>query len=122
LVKLSDKSIAYQQQFKNAIENDLQTAQAVAVMWDMIKSDIDNEEKYFLLMDFDKIFGLNLDNINEEKIDANIIILAERRLEARKKRNFDQSDKLRIKIEKAGCKIEDKGNSYTIKKSTTKPI
>jgi len=122
LVKLSDKSIAYQQQFKNAIENDLQTAQAVAVMWDMIKSDIDNEEKYFLLMDFDKIFGLNLDNINEEKIDANIIILAERRLEARKKRNFDQSDKLRIKIEKAGFKIEDKGNSYTIKKSTTKLI
>ena len=122
LVKLSDKSIAYQQQFKDAIENDLQTAQAVAVMWDMIKSDIDNEEKYFLLMDFDKIFGLNLDNINEEKIDANIIILAERRLEARKKRNFDQSDKLRIKIEKAGFKIEDKGNSYTIKKSTTKPI
>ena len=122
LVKLSDKSIAYQQQFKNAIENDLQTAQAVAVMWDIIKSDIDNEEKYFLLMDFDKIFGLNLDNINEEKIDANIIILAERRLEARKKRNFDQSDKLRIKIEKAGFKIEDKGNSYTIKKSTTKPI
>ena len=121
-VKLSDKSIAYQQQFKDAIENDLQTAQAVAVMWDMIKSDIDNEEKYFLLMDFDKIFGLNLDNINEEKIDANIIILAERRLEARKKRNFDQSDKLRIKIEKAGFKIEDKGNSYTIKKSTTKPI
>lgn len=122
LVKLSDKSIAYQQQFKNAIENDLQTAQAVAVMWDIIKSDIDNEEKYFLLMDFDKIFGLNLDNINQEKIDANIIILAERRLEARKKRNFDQSDKLRIKIEKAGFKIEDKGNSYTIKKSTTKPI
>jgi len=122
LVKLSDKSIAYQQQFMNAIENDLQTAQAVAVMWDIIKSDIDNEEKYFLLMDFDKIFGLNLDNINEEKIDANIIILAERRLEARKKRNFDQSDKLRIKIEKAGFKIEDKGNSYTIKKSTTKPI
>jgi len=121
-VKLSDKSIAYQQQFKDAIENDLQTAQAVAVMWDMIKSDIDNEEKYFLLMDFDKIFGLNLDNINEEKIDANIIILAEKRLEARKKRNFDQSDKLRIKIEKAGFKIEDKGNSYTIKKSTTKPI
>ena len=117
LVKLSDKSIAYQQQFKNAIENDLQTAQAVAVMWDMIKSDIDNEEKYFLLMDFDKIFGLNLDNINEEKIDANIIILAERRLEARKKRNFDQSDKLRIKIEKAGFKIEDKGDSYTIKKN-----
>lgn len=115
-VKLSNKSIAYQQQFKDAIENDLQTAQAVAVMWDMIKSDIDNEEKYFLLMDFDKVFGLNLENSIEEKIDANIIKLAEKRLEARRQRNFDMSDKLRIKIEKAGFKIEDVGDGYKIRK------
>jgi cysteinyl-tRNA synthetase len=115
-VKLSNKSIAYQQQFKDAIENDLQTAQAVAVMWDMIKSDIDNEEKYFLLMDFDKVFGLNLKNSIEEKIDANIIKLAEKRLEARRQRNFDMSDKLRIKIEKAGFKIEDVGDGYKIRK------
>jgi cysteinyl-tRNA synthetase len=116
LVKLSNKSIVFQQQFKDAIQNDLQTSQAVAVMWDMIKSDISNDEKYFLLLDFDKVFGLNLNNITEEKIDANIITLAERRLEARKQRNFDMSDRLRIKIEKAGVKIEDVGDSYKIKK------
>lgn len=115
--KLSSKSIVFQQQFRVAIENDLQTPQAVAIMWDMIKSDIKNEEKYYLLMDFDKIFGLNLNNIVEEKIDKNIIILAERRLDARRKRDFDASDRLRIKIEKAGFKIEDKGDSYTIKKN-----
>ena len=85
-------------------------------MWDMIKSDISNDEKYFLLIEFDKIFGLNLDSITEEKIDANIITLAERRLEARKQRNFDMSDRLRIKIEKAGFKIEDVGDSYKIRK------
>ena len=113
----SQKAITFQKQFLEAISNDLQTAQAVAVMWDMIKSDISNDEKYFLLMDFDKVFGLNLIDIAEEKIDANIIILAERRLEARKKRDFDASDRLRIKIEKAGFKIEDKGDSYKIKKN-----
>jgi len=112
----SSKAIAFQQQFRDALEDDLQTPQAVAVMWDMLKSDIINEEKYFLLMDFDKVFGLNLSNITEEKIDANIITLAERRLEARKQRNFDASDRLRIKIEKAGFKIEDVGSSYKIKK------
>ncbi len=112
----STKAIAFQQQFKSAIENDLQTPQAVAVMWDMIKSDITNEEKYFLLTDFDKVFGLNLGSIVEEKIDANIITLAERRLEARRQRNFDMSDRLRIKIEKAGFKIEDVGDAYKIKK------
>jgi len=112
----SSKAIAFQQQFRDALEDDLQTPQAVAVMWDMLKSDIINEEKYFLLMDFDKVFGLNLSNITEEKIDANIITLAEKRLEARKQRNFDASDRLRIKIEKAGFKIEDVGSSYKIKK------
>jgi len=112
----SAKALSYQKQFSEAISNDLQTPQAVAIMWDMIKSDITNEEKYFLLMDFDKVFGFNLSNTSKEKIDANIIILAERRLEARKKRDFDASDRLRIKIEKAGFKIEDKGDSYTIKK------
>jgi cysteinyl-tRNA synthetase len=112
----SSKALSYQKQFIDSISNDLQTPQAVAVMWDMIKSDISNDEKYFLLMEFDKIFGLNLDNITEEKIDANIITLAERRLEARKQRNFDMSDRLRIKIEKAGFKIEDVGDGYKIKK------
>lgn len=112
----SQKAISYQKQFTNVISQDFQTPQAVAVMWDMVKSDIINEEKYFLLMDFDKIFGLNLSNITEEKIDANIITLAERRLEARKQRNFDASDRLRIKIEKAGFKIEDVGDGYKIKK------
>ncbi|HEX7542520.1 MAG TPA: cysteine--tRNA ligase [Patescibacteria group bacterium] len=112
----SPKSKIFQNQFTQALENDLQIPQAVAVMWDMLKSDITNNEKYFLLMDFDKIFGLNLSNVSKEKIDANIIILAERRLEARKKRDFDTSDRLRIKIEKAGFKIEDKGDNYKIKK------
>ncbi len=114
----STKALSYQKQFSEAISNDLQTPQAVAIMWDMIKSDITNEEKYFLLLDFDKVLGLNLGKTSEEKIDTNIIILAERRLEARKKRDFDASDRLRIKIEKAGFKIEDKGDSYTIKKSS----
>ncbi len=112
----SSKALSYQKQFLSTISNDLQTPQAVAVMWDLIKSDITNDEKYFLLMDFDKVLGLRLSNLTEEKIDANIIILAEKRLEARRARNFDASDRLRIKIEKAGFKIEDKGGTYTIKK------
>ncbi|KKP61471.1 MAG: Cysteine-tRNA ligase [Candidatus Roizmanbacteria bacterium GW2011_GWA2_34_18] len=116
-VNFSSKAISYREQFSTALENDLQTPQAVAVMWDMIKSDISNEEKYYLLMDFDKVFGLNLGKTNEEKVPVNIIKLAERRLEARKIRNFDASDKLRMKIEKAGYKMEDLGDRYKIRKS-----
>jgi len=112
----SQKALSFQKQFADAISNDLQTPQAVAVMWDMIKSDITNDEKYFLLTDFDKVFGLNMGTSLVEKVPVNILKLADRRLEARKIRNFDMSDKLRMKIEKAGYKIEDKGETYTIKK------
>ena len=112
----SPKALSYQRYFSEAISNDLQTPQAVAVMWDMVKSDITNEEKYYLLINFDKVFGLNLDKTIEEKVPVNIIKLAEERLEARSARNFDMSDKLRIRIEKAGFKIEDKGDTYLIKR------
>mgnify|MGYP001610215423 CR=1 FL=1 len=113
----SSKAIEFQKQFIESISNDLQTAQAIAIMWDMIKSDITNEEKYFLLMDFDKVFGLNLGKTIEEKVPVNIIKLAEQRLQARKVGNFDMSDKLRVRIEKAGYKIEDLENNYKIKKN-----
>jgi len=115
-VNLSTKATVFQQQFKITLENDLQAPQAVAVMWGMLKSDIDNNEKYYLLMDFDKVFGLNLGKTIEEEVPVNIIKLAETRLEARRSKDFNMSDKLRIKIEKAGYKIEDLGNSYKIKK------
>ena len=115
-INLSTKATVFQQQFKITLENDLQAPQAVAVMWGMLKSDIDNNEKYYLLMDFDKVFGLNLGKTIEEEVPVNIIKLAETRLEARRSKDFNMSDKLRIKIEKAGYKIEDLGNSYKIKK------
>ena len=112
----SQKAINYQKQFIDAISTDLQTPQAIAVMWDMIKSDIANDEKYFLLLDFDKVFGLNLGKMIKEKVPVNIIKLAEARLEARRLKDFNMSDKLRIRIENAGYKIEDLGDGYKIKK------
>jgi len=115
-IPTSPKATSYRELFTKALENDLQTPQAVAVMWDMLKSDIANNEKYFLLTDFDKVFGLNLGKTTEEKIPVNIIKLAENRLDARRSRDFNKSDKIRIQIEKLGYKVEDKNEIYTIKK------
>ncbi|MBI5122234.1 cysteine--tRNA ligase [Candidatus Roizmanbacteria bacterium] len=115
-VNFSTKTTSYREQFVKAISNDLQTPQAVAIMWDMLKSDINNNEKYSLLMDFDKVFGLNLGKTIEEEVPVNIIKLAETRLEARRSKDFNMSDKLRVKIENAGYKVEDLGDSYKIKR------
>ncbi len=116
LVKLTNKSIDFQHQFIIALENDLQTPQAVAVMWDMLKSDINYDEKYFLLMDFDQVFGLKLDEVVEEKIPDEIIKLAKERVEYKQKKGFQKADEVRELIEKKGYKIEDTKDGYKIKK------
>lgn len=101
--------------FSKTISNDLQIPQALAIAWEMLKSNIDNTEKLELILEFDKVFGLKLKEIVEEKIPDEVIKLAEERKKARQKKDFKTSDKIREKIEKLGYKIEDlEKNKYKI--------
>ncbi|MBI5127087.1 cysteine--tRNA ligase [Candidatus Roizmanbacteria bacterium] len=106
----------FKQQFAEALSNDFQIPQAVAVMWNLVKSNLAPQEKLKLLLDFDKVFGLRLIEVAEEKIPKEIIKLAEERKLARQSKDFKKSDELRIKIEELGFKIEDTDEGYTIKK------
>ncbi len=103
--------------FKNALENDLQTPQAVAVMWEVLKSSIPVQDKLDLLLEFDQVLGLELQDVETEKIPQDVIKLAEERLEARKKGDFQKSDELRKQILAKGYIIEDTDEGYRIKKS-----
>ncbi len=52
---------AYRAQFKEKIENDLNTPQALAVLWTLIKDkEVTPENKLATLLDFDKVLGLGL--------------------------------------------------------------
>ncbi len=110
----------YQRKFIDAIENDLQTPQAVAIMWEMLKSNLSPQEKLDLLFDFDKVFGLKLNELTEHIIPTEIMNLANQRLILREKKNFVKADILRKEIEKKGYILEDKIIDnipfYTIKK------
>lgn len=116
LVNLSTQSTSFKKQFTEALKNDLQTSQAVATMWDMLKSNIPDYDKYNLLMDFDQVFGLKLNEITEEKIPDEIIELAEKRLQVRKTGDFKKSDELRLQMQSKGFGTADTKDGYTIKK------
>jgi len=114
---VSHKSHSFKQSFAEALVNDFQIPQAVALMWDMLKSDLTPKEKLDLLFDFDKVFGLKLDEVREAKIPEEIIKLAEERKLARQNKDFKKSDELRKKINSLDYSIEDvKNNDYKIKK------
>lgn len=106
----------YRKRFTEALENDLQTPQAVAVMWEMLKSNIPSPDKLDLLFEMDQVFGLELNKVEEKTIPEEIIKLAELRQQKRAEKQFEETDKLRKQIEENGYLIEDSPTGYRIKK------
>ena len=52
---------AYKAKFKEKLENDLNTAQALAIVWTMVKDkEVTIENKIATILDFDKVLGLGL--------------------------------------------------------------
>lgn len=105
-----------QQKFREALENDLQTPQAVAVVWEMLKSNIPSEDKLDLLYEFDQVLGLNLRNIKEEDIPDEILDIIREREKARQEKDFKKSDELRELLQQKGYDIKDMKGSYKITK------
>ena len=107
----------YLNQFTKEINDDLNTAKALATMWAVLKDDkLKNHDKYFLVLEFDKVFGFEFGNLKEEKIPAELKKLAEERLKARQEKDWAKSDKLRDKINSLGYDIGDTKEGYELKK------
>ena len=62
-----DKVQEYNNQFKNALANDLNTSMAITVLYDVLKSDLNNNTKLELIKKFDEV--LSLDLLKEENKD-----------------------------------------------------
>jgi len=98
----------YSKKFLNLINDDLNIPQALALMWKLIKDKkVPSSEKYKLLLDFDKIFGLNIEKIKKIKIPKKIRELVEQREKYRKEHYFKKADEIRKKIEGLGYRVED---------------
>lgn len=112
----STKTDDFKIKFKNALANDFQTPQALAVMWEMVKSDISATDKLNLLFEFDKVFGLKLNETKIEIIPEKIIKLAEERKKAKQLKDFKLADKIRQEIINLGYNIEDSFEDYRVSK------
>jgi len=110
---LSDEKLEkinkYRADFISALENDLNVPQALAVLWEMLKSNIPGGDKYDLALSFDEVLGLGLDRIVNVKnsIPKNIAVLISKRNRLRGERKFDEADKIREELVKMGYDIND---------------
>lgn len=101
-----------------AVNDDLNMPRALAVVQEVLKSDLPAKEKLATILDFDKVLGLNLEGAGATaKISQEAKELVDKRNQARQEKNWAESDKLRAEIEKQGYIVEDtKGGPRVIKK------
>ena len=98
----------YQKEFRKKIFADLNTPEAIAVMWEMMRDEkVSNGEKISNLSEFDKIMGLDLLKKDQQKIPSEIAELVKKRQQARKKGDFELADEIREQIIDKGYKVED---------------
>lgn len=107
----------YREKFRDAVSNDLQMPQAVAVVWEMLKSNIPSSDKLGLLLEFDQVLGLKLSDVQEIVVPKDVQKLLDEREEARAQKDFDKSDELRKKLKELGFTVEDLPSGYKIKKN-----
>ena len=109
---LSEEKLAqidkFRSDFLNAMNDDLNTPEALAVVWSMLKSNIPSSDKYDLAMSFDEILGLNLNQIKaDEKTPEEVKELIKKREELRKEGKYKEADDVRDEIIKMGYTVTD---------------
>ena len=109
---------AYKKRFLDIINDDFNTPGAFALLNEMLKDNLKDCEKYHLALEFDKILGLGLKDLNEEKIfiPKDIQKLLDERGKARKAKDFKKSDELREQIKKKGFSVLDTNEGQKLEK------
>lgn len=101
----------YRQRFKDAIADDLNMPQAMAVVADVVR-EADKSKEYGVLdalYDFDRVLGLNLRESTEQATSADVEIdnLIKEREEARAAKNWARADEIRKQLSEQGVALED---------------
>lgn len=115
----TEKSILddFHNKFEEAINDDLNIPLAIGVLWTMLKLP-KSCDVYKFALDFDRVFALDFDKVKEEKkeivIPDNVRQLAETRLQARKAKNWAESDRLREELSALGYSVKDTADGYEL--------
>lgn len=106
-----DGSSKYMNQFKNALENDLNTSAALTTLYDVLKSDLNNTTKLYLTKKFDEVLGLNLCVKEELEIDSQLEQYIKNKIEerniAKKNKDYSLADQIRDELKEKGIIIKD---------------
>jgi len=118
LPKPSKISPIFEKKFRASINNDLDMPSALALVWNLIKSNLPPNVKSSTLFQFDKVLGLRLEEAWQEgqKIPKNVWSLVEKREKLRKDKKFQEADEIRKNLKDLGYAVEDTLQGPLVKK------
>ena len=113
----------YKQRFLDAVNDDLNMPLAMGVVWEVVRNNKKSKQFADLLLEFDKILGLDLENSKkyleeQEKVELpeEIKELVEQRKIARENKNWAESDRIRDLLKEKGYTVKDTKEGQIIEK------
>ena len=106
----------FEESFRDAVSNDLNTSMAITVLYDVLKADINDATKLALVESFDKVLSLDLlghaKGLSEgpsvdPELEKFILDAIERRANAKKAKDFATADAIRAELLEKGVEIKD---------------
>jgi cysteinyl-tRNA synthetase len=99
---------SYKNRFLEALCDDLNTARALALVWELLgDTTLAQEDIWATILIFDEVLGLDLKNTPQLVISEEAKKLLEQRNHARAQKDFVTSDALRKELESLGYEVID---------------
>ena len=94
--------------FLTAVNDDLNMPRAMAAVQELLKSKISDGQKYATILDFDRVLGLDLGQLDQPaQLPSKVQELVEARQKARENKEWEASDRLRDEIQDLGYMVQD---------------
>ncbi len=107
------KFAEFNDKFKEAIGNDLNTSMAITVVYDVLAADMNDKTKLELIKSFENVLSLGLFEAKkaeaavDAELEAYVLAKIEERKAAKKEKNFALADAIRAELLEKGVAIED---------------
>lgn len=118
-----EKIEEYRKRFMDAVNDDLNMPLAMGIVWEVARNEIKSKQYAKLLIEFDKILGLDIEHSKnylekEEKIELpeEIKSLVEQRKQTRENKDWAESDRIRDLLKEQGYVVKDTKEGQIIEK------
>jgi len=105
---------SYQRRFHLLVNYDLNMPGALALLWELLASELAPAVKRATLLDFDRVFALELDRVVGDSVPEAVDLIAQRRQLARQQGDWRGADQLRLQLVAMGYQVEDRQGSYAL--------